>query len=427
MAFHPRENWDIRRGRREYTRREFLQRSAALGVLLPGVGSLLAACGGGEDGGATGELVIGTPSNPVTQPLVGEAIASGLPVEDGPLQVYNWADYLNPDSLVAFTEETGIEVELSIFYNEEEAIRKLSSGEVSFDVWFPVASSVSKAVAGGLIQPINHDYLPNLSNVWPNLADPFYDQGSQYTVPYVLYTTGIGWRVDMVDSADVEEIAMAWDVFWNPKYSGITGLYDDYRETIKMAAIRNGSTDSDNLTQAELDAAADSLIELVDLVNIRYTIDGAYVGIPEGRFGLHHAWSGDMVNASFYFPEGEDSTVTRYLWPAKAATPVGAQIANDTMTVLAGATRPVAAHTFINWMLDNDNALENFGWMGYQPPMNAIDTTLLVEDEWVAPNVASVVITNEDFDNPLANVPVQLTPEVDAQWLEAWSRVQGTA
>lgn len=425
MVFHPRENWDIRRGRRDYTRREFIQRSAALGVLLPGVSSLLAACGGGE--GELGELVIGTPTAPVTQPLRGEAVASGLPVEEGPLRIYNWADYINPDVLPRFTEETGIETEVSIYYNEEEAIRKLSSGEVSFDVWFPVASSVAKSVAGGLVQPINHDYLPNLANVWSTLQDPYYDGGAQYTVPYVLYTTGIGWRVDMVDSADVEGIDMPWDVFWNSKYKDITGLYDDYRETLKVSAIRNGSTDPDNIDQSELDAAADSLIELVDLVNIRYTIDGAYVGIPEGRYGLHHAWSGDMVNAAYYFPEDGDPSVTRYLWPAKAENPAVAQIANDTMTVLAGAEHPVAAHTFINWMLDNDNALENFGWMGYQPPISAIDPATLIADEWVAPNVETAIITPEDFENPNANVPIQFQPDVDAAWLEAWSRVQGTA
>ena len=79
----------------------------------------------------------------------------------------------------------------------------LRTGEVAFDLFFPTSERIPRLVAGGLFQPLNHDYLPNLANMWPQLADPFYDKGSRYTVPYVVYQTGIGWRTDMVD-ADIE-------------------------------------------------------------------------------------------------------------------------------------------------------------------------------------------------------------------------------
>lgn len=222
------------------TRRQFIRRAMAMGVSLPTISAVLAACGG-ADFVAT-ELAIGTPASPVGQPLFEDntAIASGMPPEEGPLRLYNWADYINPDTVVAAQEALGVEIALTTFFNEEEALAKLLSGEVSYDVWFPTAQSVPKVVAGKLIQPLNQDYLPNLANVWPQLADPFYDEGSQYTVPYVVYPTGIGWRTDLVDDADVLELENPWDVFWNPKYKGITGLYDDYRETLYMALMRNG-------------------------------------------------------------------------------------------------------------------------------------------------------------------------------------------
>jgi len=133
-----------------------------------------------------------------------------------------------------------------------------------------------------------------------------------------------------------------------------------------------------------------------------------------------------MVGVPFYFPEGEDPSVSRYLWPAKAESPVGAQIANDTMAIVAGAEHPVAAHTFINWMLDDDNALENFGWVGYQPPLTSVNPESLVADEWVPPYLESAIVREEDFENPLANVPIQLDADTDAAWLEAWSTVQGS-
>jgi spermidine/putrescine transport system substrate-binding protein len=83
--------------------------------------AILAACG---DAGteSAGEVVIGSPSSPVTQPLFDDnvAIASGLEPEPGPLRVYNWADYINPDTILAAQDALGVEIELSTFFNEEE-------------------------------------------------------------------------------------------------------------------------------------------------------------------------------------------------------------------------------------------------------------------------------------------------------------------
>jgi ABC-type glycerol-3-phosphate transport system permease component len=193
-----------------------------IGIAVPVLPTLLAACG--ARGGSTGaELAVGTPSEPVQQSLFEDnaAIESDLEPEAGPLQIYNWADYINPDIIPVAEEALGVDIEIATYFNEEEALAKLSSGEVAYDVWFPTSQRVAVAVAAQLIQPINHDYLPNLSaNVWPQLADPYYDKGSRYSVPYVTYTTGIAWRNDMADSADIEGQANPWDVFWNSKYVG---------------------------------------------------------------------------------------------------------------------------------------------------------------------------------------------------------------
>jgi spermidine/putrescine transport system substrate-binding protein len=410
-----------------YTRRDFLQRAAILGIAVPALPSLLAACGEREAGEGA-ELALGTPASPVQQPLFddNQAIESGLPDEEGPLQLYNWADYINQDVVVAAQDALGVEIEITTFFNEEEAIQKLASGEVRFDVWFPTSQVVPKSVAGKLIQPLNLDYVPNLETyVWPSLANPYYDQGSRYTVPYVLYSTGIAWRTDQVDSADIEGLPNAWDVFWNEKYSGSTGLYDSYTDALAMALFRNGIGDPSIATEAEVAAAADSLIELVELMNIRYTIDGAYVQIPEGRMGLHQAWSGDVINSQYYFPEGGDPSVMRYAWPARIeGTTVNAAISSDTMAVPFGAQRPVLAHKFINFMLDEANALLNFEWVGYQPPQKGIDTELLVADEWVPEFLATGIVREEDFNLPTAWVQGQLDIATETLWANEWNRVK---
>ena len=425
MAYHPRQNWNVGRRRRVYTRRDFLQRAAVLGIVLPAMPTLLAACMQREDE-ATAELVIGTPSNPATQPLFEDnmAIESGLTPEDGPLRLYNWEDYINPEIIPLASEALGVEIEETTFLNEEAALGVLSSGEVQYDVWFPTSQRIPVAVAAQFIQPLNHDYLPNLqANVWPQLADPYYDKGSLYSVPYVNYSTGIGYRVDLIDPADVEGQSNPWDIFWNPAYKGQMGVLDSFTDTIAMALFRNGVDDPSMATEDDLVAAGDALLEALELTDIRPSIDGSYAGIPEGRFGVHHAWSGDLVNSAYYWPNDEDLGTARYLWPAKSeGSTVNGPISNDTMAVLKGTERPVLAHMFLNFMLDAGNALTNFEYLGYQPPQLDMTPDFLIENEYAAEALRPALIVPEDFELSTVWVQGPLDAETEALWNDQWTR-----
>lgn len=386
----------------------------------------LAACGSGggaDSSSSAADITIGTPENPVKQPIYddNQPIDSNLKPEKGPLRLYNWDAYIWTRVLKDFAAKYDVDFELTTFYNLEEATRKLRTGKLKFDVFVPTAEIIPKYVAGKLLQPLNHDYLPNLRrNVWPRLADPYYDVGSRYTVPYTVYETGIGWRVDMVKE-DVAAMDNPWEAFWNPAYKNIAGLYDDYRETIGVGMYKNGITDVNSAKPRDLEAAKNSLIELIDLVNIRYTIDGAYSRLPEGKFGIHHAWSGDIVGAQYYFPKGQDASVLRFAWPPKTSQ-AGGYVSNDSLAIPRDAENPVLAHLFLNYILDNKAALKNFSWLGYQPPLKSIEPASLVKDAYVPASVETAVIREGDF--AMGQVPVQLTPEEDALWLQAWSQVK---
>jgi spermidine/putrescine transport system substrate-binding protein len=425
VTLHPRQNWRGGRGwpwgARPMSRREFLRLSggAAVGA------AVLLACARNQEVGGTGKVLVGSPDHPVTHPILDDnpPIESGLQPESGPLQVYNWDQYIWKKVLNDFGEENGVDVELTTFYNLEEGVAKLRSGEVAFDIFFPTSEQVPKLVAGGLFQPLNHDYLPNLeANMWPQLVNPYYDQGSRYTVPYVVYQTGIGWRTDMVPD-DIESMDNPWDVFWDPAHKDITGLYDDYRETIGVGLYHNGINDPNASRQAQIDLARDSLIELNDLVNVTYTIDGAYSKLPEGKLGLHNAWSGDLAAAPYYAPKGEDPTTLRYLWPPKVTEDrVGGYVSNDNMAIPRSASNPVLAHMFLNYLMGRKHSLQNFSWLLYQPPLVDLDPDSLVADGYILDNLRSTLVYEEDFS--LGQIPLQLPPEVDTRWLAAWSEVQ---
>lgn len=402
------------------TRRDVLRTAGAVAGA-----AALAACGegngGGSGGGKAGELVIGTPDSPAELPLFDDipSIDSGLDPESGPLRIYNWADYIWPRVMKDFSKEFGVEVELTTFYNMEEATRKLVTGDASYDVFVPYPAIIPKFVAGKVLQPLNLDYIPNLENVWPMLADPYYDKGSRYSVPYTVYQTGIGWRTDMI-SDDIAAMDNPWEALWTPDYAGKVGIYDDYRETIPVGMYKNNLFGVNEADPDHLSAATDSLLELNDLVRPRYGID-AYAKLPEGKVGIHHAWSGDMVGAQYYFPKGGDPEVLRYVWPPRAGFE-GGMIAADNFSIPKNAKNPVLAHLFLNYLLDNKVATKNFSWVGYQPPLTSLTPENLVKDGYVPPNLESAIVTEEDFS--MGQVPVQLGPEDDAAWLKAWSRVQ---
>ena len=429
MVYHPREGRPSRHHmplpwHRAMSRRDLLRYGAGAFVGA----KLLAACGESETVGAgasANRVRIGTPERPVEQPIFDDnaPIDSGLEPEAGPLKIYNWADYIWVRVLKDFAEEFGVDYELTTFYNLEEATRKLRTGDLRFDVFFPTAEIIPKFVAGKLLQPLNHDYLPNLgANVWPRLRDPHYDLGSRYTIPYAVYQTGFGWRTDIVD-IEPETMSNPWEVFWDPAHRGKVGLYDDYRETIGIGLYRSGINDINTGDPDAIEQAKSSLLELVDAVNIRYTIDGAYAKMPEGKFGLHHAWSGDVVGAQYYFPKGEDPETLRFFWPPRSnVSEAGGYVSNDSLAIPRNAENPVLAHMFLNYLLDNKVALKNFGWLGYQPPLTSIKPDSLVSDGYVMANVANAVIEESDFN--LGQVPIQLAPDIDTRWLNAWSEVQ---
>ena len=148
---------------------------------------------------------LGSPQHPVLWPISkdNEPIASGLtPESNATLKIYNYPDYLDlPTAVTNFEKQYAqynVTVEISTFNDINEALAKLRTGEVDFDLFVPSYDSIGKLVYGNFLRPLNHSYIPNISQVWPQFTNPFYDQQWRYTVPYTIYTTGIGWRSDKV-------------------------------------------------------------------------------------------------------------------------------------------------------------------------------------------------------------------------------------
>ena len=374
---------------------------------------------------ASPSLQVATPQNPVTWPLSPDnpAVADGAAVEQGAtLQVYNYADYLDPAALKSFEakyKKYGVKVVLSTFNDSNEALGKIRSGAVPFDVYLPSYDAIGKLVTSGLVRPLNHSLIPNIKNVWPQFQNPFYDGQWQYSVPYMVYTTGIAWRTDRVKE-DIGARANPYDVFWDTAYSGKLAVLDDYREAESMVMLRQGQTDLNTGDDAALAKVKQDLLALASTTHPKVTIT-QYTDLPEGKLSIAQAWSGDAINMPSYLPSGKSAGILRYWFPADGRGVVN----NDLMVVMRGGKNPVLAHLFLDHMLDPEVAAGNFGATGYQPPQLSIDPKKIVADGTVPANLASAVVRPEAFDTGYRTL--ELSPEVDAKWQAIWTQFKAGA
>jgi spermidine/putrescine transport system substrate-binding protein len=412
------------------SRRTFLRRAAATAasVSVPG---LLAACGttspaatnsGGSAALGPGGLALARPDHPVTLPIyaANKAIASGMQPEKGPLQFYNWDQYINNDVVKAFEKKYGVKVQISTFTTIDEAVSKISSGNVQFDVFVPELVFLERLVVGKVLQPLNLSYIPNLkTNVWPSLHSPWYDVGSRYTVPYTIYTTGIGWRADKLPGFNPAAVSNPWSSLWvkGPKISGKVGLLDDQHEGLAMGLLHNGVTDVNTENSKQLTASKNSLVALVNSANLKFDTN-EYQHLADGSLWLHQAWSGDMASTPYYAPKGTKASVFRYWWPADGRGPIN----NDTFAILKGAKNPVLAHLFLNHLLDTKQVFSNFNFTYYQQPINAMTPEALVSRGVIVPNLKSTIIREAQFRNGLVQGPLSQQGEV--LWENMWAAVK---
>jgi spermidine/putrescine transport system substrate-binding protein len=413
---HPREGWqaDGSRSRAGLSRRSFLTRGAGAGLAMAGLGPLLQACAPALAGGGT--VPLPRPSDPVHWPTAGnKPIASGLAPEQGAtLQIFNWVAYVNQACLNHFAKKYNCKVQLTTFNTMNEAISKLRNDpDLNFDVFMGVTVDVmGQLVESKLIQPLNHSYIPNISQAWPDFTNPFYDRGWQYTVPYTIYTTGISWRKDLVHE-DPYTMANPWSILWQPKYKGKVAILDDYREGISLGLMKNGHTDLNTTSRDQIERSRQALQDLVGLVNLRID-NNDYTEVPDGQTWIHHAWSGDMAAAGYYMPKGVPVETVGYWFPTDGRGPV----ANDTNTVLRTAQNPVLAHLFLNYLLDLPNVLENISFNGYMQPLNEVTPQRLVKEKLLPPSLMSTVVQPSYFRRGLGEL--QLPVDTDALWQQAW-------
>jgi spermidine/putrescine transport system substrate-binding protein len=412
------------------SRRDFLLRSGGAALSLSSVASILAACSNSttastaaNTGGAwpvgPGGIPLARPSHPVTLNRWEAPIASGMkPETGGTFDIFNYPAYIDPAVLKAFGKKYGVTVKVTPFDDITTGVTKLASGTVSPDVTEMTPDQLPRVVAGKLVKPLNLDYIPNLKNVWSGFQSPYYDVGSRYGVPYTVYTTGIAYRTDQVKEDIPNLKPNPWDIFWHAqKYTGKTALLSEVRETIAMALLHRGIKDINTEDPKLVNRAVKDLQELYNVCSIKVG-DLQYENVPENKAWLNQAWSGDMLAGYLYYlPNKQTGKLLRFWNPGYGVGPIG----NDMWCVCSTTKKPVLAHLFLNYMLDNGVAYKNFvDFNGYQPPLSEIAPESLISKGVIPETLSSSVLTERDF-GPKALSEAGLTTAGQSLWQDGYA------
>ena len=183
------------------------------------------------------------------------------------LNVLNWGDYIDPDLLRQFEDESGIAVKYTTMTSNEEMLVKLASADNIYDVCFPSDYLIEKLVADDLLYPINKANIPNLSNIDSRFLDLSFDPGNTYSVPYMWGTVGILYNKTMVT-----EPLDSWNILWDEAYSGEILMYDSMRDTIGIT-LKKLNLDINTRSEADILAAEEARVDVAQVRDVRL-VDG---------------------------------------------------------------------------------------------------------------------------------------------------------
>ena len=282
---------------------------------------------------------------------------------NGEVIVYNWGEYIDPDTITMFEEETGIKVVYDEFETNEVMYPKVEAGATAYDVICPSDYMIQKMIDNDLLAEINFDNVPNVKNIGQQYFDQSkeFDPENKYSVPYCFGTVGILYNKTMVD-----EPIDSWSVLWDEKYADNILMQDSVRDAFMVALKLNGYS-MNTLDESELEKAKNALIEQKPLVQA-YVIDQVRDKMIGNEAAIGVIYSGEAIYTQRENPDLE------YVIPKE-----GTNVWIDSWVIPKNAPNKENAEKFIDFMCREDIALMNFEYITYSTPNVAAQA--LIEDE----------------------------------------------
>ena len=305
---------------------------------------------------------------------------------DGQLNLFHRPDNIDPDLIVAFEDEFGVEVVEDFYGSNEALLAKLESGAV-YDVVVPSDYMVSLMVDRQMLIELQRSAIPNLSNLVGIFADPAFDPGGAHSVAYQWGTTGLGVNLGLVGDRYAPSLSLVFDGEVASLHPGGVSFLDEPREAMG-AALRYLGFSASSTSEGQLQQASDLIASVRGYVR-QFESQGYADALIRGEVAVAQGRAGEFAKA---FADLEDSAGFAFVIPEEGGT-----VWIDNLAVPVRAEHVCTAHTFIDFILDAENGAALSTWTWNASP-NAVAEGLIppeiLENDLVYPPPEAMDLTN---------------------------------
>ena len=281
------------------------------------------------------------------------------------LHIYNWADYINPNALLNFEREFGIDITYDTYDSSEMVDTKLLTGKSGYDIVVHAASSASRLVPIGILHEIDVKKLPNWRHLDRDLIDKITQNYSNdlIGVPFFWGSAGIIYNVDMIKKRMENPPTNSGAIIFDPnvlsKFAdcGVSFL-DDALTVIPMAMIYLGypanSVDLGHLKDVE------KLLKSVRPYITYFSSTKLLLDLPNEEVCIAMGWSGDYSVANQRARDAGLKINLQYIVPKE-----GSEMWFDNIYIPSDARHIDNAYLFLNYMLRPEVIAATSDYIGY--------------------------------------------------------------
>ncbi|WP_208559184.1 ABC transporter substrate-binding protein [Marinilactibacillus kalidii] len=292
------------------------------------------------------------------------------------LNIFNWGDYIDPELLEQFEEETGYRLVYETFDSNESMYTKVQQGGTAYDLTIPSEYMIERMIEEDLVLPMDHSKIEGLENIDPEFLDLSFDPNNQYSIPYFWGTLGIVYNDKMVNEDEIS----SWSDLWDPRFREDILFIDGAREVIGIGLQTQGyslNSKNDEELQASFDLlkglAPNAKALVADEIKMYMIQEEAPVAVTFSGEAADMMWENESLH---------------YILPKE-----GSNLWFDNMVIPKTSQNVEAAYAFINFMLRPEVAAQNADYIGYSTPNEAAMALLpeeTTEDEQFYPSEETI-------------------------------------
>lgn len=265
--------------------------------------------------------------------------------------VYNWGDYIDPELITQFEEETGYKVIYETFDSNEAMLTKIKQGGTNYDIAIPSEYTINKMVKENLLEKLDYSKIKGIEHIDSRFLHQSFDPENKYSIPYFWGTLGIVYNTKVYPEGYLKE----WRDLWKPELKDSILFIDGAREMMGIALQTLGYSlnEKDEMIVKEAGKYLKTLMPNAKAI----IADEMKTYMIQGEANIAVTFSGE---AAKMLNENEDLA---YVVPSE-----GTNLWFDNIVIPKTVGNKEGAYAFINFMLRPEIAAKNAQYVGYATP-----------------------------------------------------------